>query len=214
MLISQTTSHRALPEPTGGCAASTPRAGAGTPPVPLLWVGAVGLWAPLSKGSPASPAAGTGGAVPRLPLCSVSAGRQGWALGSITHHWASPQQLLDCPFSKNCRCWQRVSWLFSWQCCCKKAFLVAVFHHQNDYLPWIRADLNAGEGWLPKLGCLCQTLKAVELFAMSSPELPYITPCSRVGFATADSSLSWQSAKGGERKHRPEIPLPTNGEPW
>lgn len=30
-------------------------------------------------------------------------------------------------------------------------------------LPWIRADLNAGEGWPPKPGCLCQTPKAVEL---------------------------------------------------
>lgn len=36
-----------------------------------------GIVGPVSKGSPASPAAGTGETLPRLSLCSVGAGRQG-----------------------------------------------------------------------------------------------------------------------------------------
>lgn len=47
------------------------------PRVILLQAYAGGLWGPLSKGSPASPAAGTGGTVLRLPLHNVGAGSQG-----------------------------------------------------------------------------------------------------------------------------------------
>lgn len=134
-----------------------------SPTVTHLWAGAMGLWVPLSKGSPASPAAGTGGTVPRWPLCRCW--HTGVNSGSISHHWTSPYQLLDCPFPINCRCCQRVSWLFSWQCCCKKAFLVAAFHHQNGYSAVNQSWLKCRWRWLPKLGCLCQTPKAVELSA-------------------------------------------------
>lgn len=49
----------------------------GSPQVILLQAYAGRLWGPLSKGSPASPAAGTGGTVLRLPMHNVGAGSQG-----------------------------------------------------------------------------------------------------------------------------------------
>jgi len=60
-------------------------------PVLLLWASAGGLWGAVTKGSPASPGAGAGGTVLRLPLRSGGAGSQGWAAGSVTHCRAWPE---------------------------------------------------------------------------------------------------------------------------
>lgn len=100
-----------------------------SPQVIILWASAGGLWGPLSKGSPPSPAAGTGGTVLRLPLHNVGAGSQGWTPGSITHRCAWPE--LD-PWLAISHKLQTLSEspgsAFRWRRCCKIAFLVAAFH--------------------------------------------------------------------------------------
>lgn len=116
---------------------------------PVGWC--MGLCSPVSKGSPPSSAAGTGGTVLRLSLCRASAGS-----GSATQRWAGLSLFLDCPFPINCRCYQRVSWL---------GFCLVLLLQENTFSScfsppkwsiflWIRADLTAGGGWLLKPGSL------------------------------------------------------------
>lgn len=60
--------------------------------------------------------------------------------------------------------------------------------------------------WLPKPGCLSQTPKAVEAYCTLAVLQLLHDP--EGGFATADSSLSWQPAKGGGKETPSWNPTP------
>lgn len=62
-------------------------------------------------------------------------------------------------------------------------------------LPWIRADLNAGEGQLLKVS-LPDPKSSWAFCPWAVLSCLTSSPCPRAGVATADSSLSWQPAKG------------------
>lgn len=153
-------------------------------------------WGPLSKGSPASPTAGT-----RLPLCSVGAGSE----GELEAAGMSPllsRPLLGWPFPVNAGAVRVLLALLL-----QESILLLLFTIKMIMLLWIRADLKAGGGCVPKPGCLCQSPEAVEAHSTMTI-LSGLTASSRGQFATADSSLSWQPAKGGGKETSSWNPSP------